>query len=226
MFVKNLYFIVLICLISTAVAAKKNKKSKSTTTSPNVHAVYATAVNDSSVDCESDVGFQNPFANLTDAQKSSLKSLMEEIHAPNSTLTKDQVKAKLDAFKATLPTEIQNLMTRPTPSVPSTANLSAEAQALVSQLEAVKADGSITFAQEHEKIKNLIGNASESVKNELFKSGFGGHHGEQGGPMGFGGQKHGGFGGEERGRFGNEGRGGFGGMSGGFNGMSHPMMPS
>uniref|UniRef100_A0AC34R9C1 Uncharacterized protein n=1 Tax=Panagrolaimus sp. JU765 TaxID=591449 RepID=A0AC34R9C1_9BILA len=79
----------------------------------------------------------------------------------------------------------------PTPSLPSTANLSTDAQTLVAKIKAIKDNGSITFAEERTQIKALIDAASDSVKTELqqLHGSFGGPGGEQhgfGGPGGHG----------------------------------------
>ena len=100
------------------------------------------------------------------------------------------------------------------------SNLSDAAKNLLTQVQAVKDNMSITKAQEREQIRALFDGASTEVKQELKSQKHGGHGGRGGrfggGPM-MGGR--GGFGGP--GNFGGQqqqmgGSGGFGNQMGGF----------
>uniref|UniRef100_A0A7E4VBD7 DUF148 domain-containing protein n=1 Tax=Panagrellus redivivus TaxID=6233 RepID=A0A7E4VBD7_PANRE len=124
------------------------------------------------------------FANLTEAQQTEAKAIFAEAFAPNSTLTKAEGKAKIEAFVATLSPELQAQINalKPTGTPPTPTGLSDAASALLAQIKAIKENDAITVAEEHSQIQALIQAADPTVVSQLPK--FGG----RGGPGGHGGK--------------------------------------
>ncbi|KAH7697968.1 Brugia malayi antigen [Aphelenchoides avenae] len=129
------------------------------------------------------------FDKLTDAQKQELQQISQE-----QTLTKAQIKQKLEAFEQDLSSDLQTLITNDkqehdakktqfeTQNQAAVGALSANAQTVYQQIKAIKDNENITPEQERDQIKAIIDGADASVKTELENAHLLGHgHGPHGG---------------------------------------------
>ncbi|KAH7702407.1 antigen WB14 [Aphelenchoides avenae] len=126
---------------------------------------------------------------LTDAQKQELQQIFQD-----ETLTKAQIKQKLEAFEQGLSSDLQAELTKTKQehdakkaqfedqNQAAVSALSDNAQTAYQQIKAIKHNENITPQQEHDQTKAIIDASDASVKTELENAHLLGHgHGSHGG---------------------------------------------
>ncbi|CAD5223271.1 unnamed protein product [Bursaphelenchus okinawaensis] len=138
--------------------------------------------------------FSEIFDELTDAQKTQLKTIFQENH----NTTKATGKAAIESFIATLSTDLQEKVNashaafeqKIAANAAKVATLSSAAQTLYNSVEAVMKDDSITRQEEHEKIKSIIQSADQTALEELKSAGIKGPGFGRGGRGGKSGERY------------------------------------
>ncbi|KAH7714936.1 hypothetical protein AAVH_17665 [Aphelenchoides avenae] len=119
--------------------------------------------------------FGPAFEKLSPEQKDALKKIFED-----QSLTKGQLKQKMEEFTKKLPADLQSAINKAKEdgekqlaSVDEkAAKLSAGAKALVSKIQVVLKDENITRQQEGEKLKSILDGADKALVKELTGAGI------------------------------------------------------
>ncbi|KAI6186072.1 hypothetical protein M3Y98_00093100 [Aphelenchoides besseyi] len=111
--------------------------------------------------------------NLTSEQRDQLMNITRNAHETNE--TKGELKKQIDAFVATLSSDLQAKVKEVQAEMDQhlandtarVANLSSDAQALFKNVQSVLQDDSLTEDQTREKVDALVQAASQSVTDEF-----------------------------------------------------------